>query len=32
VQVETSDSREAYAPYTEPKPIACPPEFDALVG
>jgi uncharacterized cupin superfamily protein len=32
VQVETSDSRDAYASYTEPKPIACPPEFDALVG
>jgi uncharacterized cupin superfamily protein len=27
VEVETTDSREAYAGYSEPKPIACPPEF-----
>jgi uncharacterized cupin superfamily protein len=32
VQVETSDSREAYAPYSEPTSTACPPEFDALTA
>jgi uncharacterized cupin superfamily protein len=32
VREETSDSREAYAPYSEPTPIACPPQFDQLVG
>ena len=26
-KVETTDSREAYSGYSEPKPIACPPEF-----
>jgi uncharacterized cupin superfamily protein len=32
VQVETTDSREAYVGLGDSKPIACPPEFDALVG
>jgi uncharacterized cupin superfamily protein len=32
VQEEPTDSREAYAPYSEPTPIPCPPEFDELVG
>ena len=27
VEVETTDSEEAYKGYSEPKPIACPPEF-----
>ena len=30
VEKETSDSKEAYARFGEDKPIACPPEFDAL--
>jgi hypothetical protein len=30
VREETSDSREAYAGYSDPTPIECPPEFDAL--
>jgi uncharacterized cupin superfamily protein len=32
VEVETTDSREAYAGFSEPTPIDCPPEFDRLVG
>jgi uncharacterized cupin superfamily protein len=32
VEVETSDPREAYAPFGEPTPIACPPEFDQLIA
>jgi uncharacterized cupin superfamily protein len=32
VREETSDPREAYAGYSEPTPIECPPEFDALAG
>jgi uncharacterized cupin superfamily protein len=31
VQVETSDSREAYAAFGEPTPIASPPELDQLL-
>jgi uncharacterized cupin superfamily protein len=32
VEVETSDPREAYAPFGEPRPIPCPPEFDQLTA
>ena len=32
VREETSDPREAYAGYSAPTPIPCPPEFDELVG
>jgi hypothetical protein len=32
VREETTDSREAYAGSSEPKPIACPPAFSELVG
>ncbi|MBA2641516.1 MAG: cupin domain-containing protein [Actinobacteria bacterium] len=28
--VETTDSREAYAGFSEPRPIPCPPEFSEL--
>jgi hypothetical protein len=30
VEVETTDSREAYARFSEPKPIPRPPEFSQL--
>jgi uncharacterized cupin superfamily protein len=30
VEVETTDSREAYASFSEPKPMPCPPEFSEL--
>ncbi len=32
VEMETSDSREAYAPFSEPSPITCPPEFSPAQG
>jgi uncharacterized cupin superfamily protein len=32
VKVETSDSGEAYAGFSQPRPISCPPEFSELTG
>jgi uncharacterized cupin superfamily protein len=32
VEKETSDGREAYAAFSLPAPVRCPPEFDELTG
>jgi uncharacterized cupin superfamily protein len=32
VETETTDAREAYAGYSEPEPVPCPPEFPDALG